>query len=118
MKSVLAAISIGVVLTLVSCSGNISSGPGTATAKWEEYSRTMQTKLDRFSEKCVELKDRAAKAEGQTKVNLDAKLEEAKSKRDAAAVKLDELKLAGADRWEKVKDGVESAFDDLTRIFE
>jgi len=38
--------------------------------------------------------------------------------RDAAAKKLDELKQAGADRWEKVKKGVGSALDDLKKVFE
>ena len=39
-------------------------------------------------------------------------------KRDAAARKLDELKEAGADRWEKVRGGVGTAFDDLKKVFE
>lgn len=39
-------------------------------------------------------------------------------KRDAAAKKLDELKDAGVNRWEKVKDGVGSAFNDLKKVFE
>ena len=39
-------------------------------------------------------------------------------KRDAAARKLDELREAGADRWERVKDGVGTALDDLKKVFE
>ena len=35
-----------------------------------------------------------------------------------AAKKLDELKEASHDRWEKVKDGVGNAFDDLKKAFD
>ena len=42
----------------------------------------------------------------------------AKAKRDAAGKKLEEVKNASHDRWEKVKDGVENAYDDLKKIFD
>ncbi len=87
-------------------------------AKWGEYTIAMQKQLDQFAAKYAELKERAAKAEGQAKKDLDLKLAEAKTKLDAAANKLDDLKSAGADRWEKVKEGVGNAFDDLKKIFE
>jgi TolA-binding protein len=89
-----------------------------AKAKRDEYVREMSKRLDEMNVKYEELKGSAAKAEGQAKKDLDKKLDEAKVKRDAAVKQLDELKNAGADRWEKVKDGVGSAFDDLKKIFE
>ena len=89
-----------------------------AKAKWDEYILAMQQQFDQFSAKYAELKERAAKAEGQAKTDLDQKVAEARTKYDAAAVKLDELKSAGVDRWEKVKEGVENAFADLKKIFE
>ena len=87
-------------------------------AKLDEYTSAMQKQLDQFRAKFAELRERAAKAEGQAKKDLDAKLADAKKKLDAAAVKLDEVNAAGADRWEKVKEGVGKAFDDLKKIFE
>ena len=89
-----------------------------AKAKWDEYTSAMQKQLDQFNAKYAELKERAAKAEGQAKTDLDTKLAEAKTKLDSAANKLDEMKSASADRWEKVKEGVANAFDDLKKIFE
>jgi TolA-binding protein len=86
-----------------------------AKAKRDEYARAMHKRLDELTVKYEELKVRAAKAEGQMKTELEKKLEEAKVKRDVAAKKLDELKEASHDRWEKVKDGVESAFEDLKK---
>jgi len=89
-----------------------------AKAKRDEYAREMSKRLDELNVKYEALKARAAQAEGQAKKDLEKMLEEAKVKRDAAAKKLDELKEAGADRWEKVKEGVGSALDDLTKVFE
>ncbi len=88
-----------------------------AKAKRDEYARDMHKQLDELDAKYEELKASAAKAEGPAKKNLEKKLEEAKVKRDAAAKKLDELKEAAPDRWEKVKDGVGNAFDDLKKVF-
>jgi len=89
-----------------------------ARAKRDEYARAMSKRLDEFDVKCKELAGRITKAEGQARKDLEKKLEEAKVKRDAAAKKLDELKEAGADRWEKVKEGVGNALNDLKKVFE
>jgi hypothetical protein len=88
-----------------------------AKAKRDEYALEMQKQLDGLDAKFEELKASAAKAEGQSKKDLEKKLDEAKVKRDAAARKLDELKATDPDRWEKVKDGVGNAFDDLKKAF-
>jgi hypothetical protein len=88
-----------------------------AKAKRDEYAREMHKQLDALDAKYEELKASAAKAEGQAKKDLEKKVEEAKVKRDVAAKKLDELKEAPPDRWEKIKDGVGSAFDDLKKMF-
>ncbi len=89
-----------------------------ARARRDDYAREMHKRLDDFDVKCKELEARAAKAEGQGKKDLEKKLAEAKVKRDAAAKKLAELKEAGIDRWEKVKEGVGNAFDDLKKVVE
>jgi hypothetical protein len=89
-----------------------------AKAKRDEYAREMHKQLDQLDAKYEELKASAAKAEGQAKKDLEKKVEEAKVKRDVAAKKLDELKEAAPDRWEKVKEGVGSALDDLKKVFQ
>ena len=89
-----------------------------ARAKRDEYARAMSKRLGELNAKYEELKDRAAKADAKTKKDLEKKLEDARVKRDVAATKLEELKTAGADRWEKIKDGVGNAFDDLKKAFE
>lgn len=89
-----------------------------AKAKRDEYHSEMSKRLEELNAKYEALKDRAATAEGQAKKDLEKKAEEAKVKRDAAAKKLDELKEADPGRWEKVKEGVGNAFDDLKKVFE
>ena len=89
-----------------------------AKAKRDDYAREMHKRLDELDMKYDELKARVAKADEQGKKGLQKKLDEAKVKRDAAAKKLDELKEASHDRWEKIKDGVGHAFDDLKKAFD
>ena len=89
-----------------------------AKAKRDEYAGEMHKQLEGLDAKYEELKARAAKAEGQAKKDLEKKVGEAKGKRDAAAKKLDELKVAAPDRWEKVKEEVGNAFDDLKKLIE
>jgi DNA repair exonuclease SbcCD ATPase subunit len=84
----------------------------------DAYVRETSKRLEELNAKYEELNGRVAKAEGQAKKELEKKLEEAKVKRDEAAKKLDELKQAGIDRWEKVKEGVGSALEELKKVFE
>lgn len=51
-------------------------------------------------------------------MDVDKKLAETKAKRDVVASRLGELKAAEPERWEKVKEGVGSALDDLKKVFE
>ena len=128
MKTLFATVSLGMLLVVAGCSQGACGTPppkasitghaaDAAKALWKEYTVTMQKRWDQFDAKFAELKDRASKAEGQAKTDLDKKLAEAKVKLDSAAVKLAEMKSASADRWAKVTEGVSSAFDDLKKIF-
>jgi hypothetical protein len=56
----------------------------------------------------------AAKADN----DVQARLSDWKVKRDAAVKKLEELKNDGSERWDILKMGVESAWDELRAAFE
>jgi len=135
----LLSLALSAALLPLGCDSNTSSTPTTnskmsnakekiegaadataeaAKAKRDEYAREMSKRLAEFDVKCKELEVRITKAEGQAKKDLEKKLEEAKVKREAAAKKFAEVKESGADRWEKVQEGVGSAFDDLRKVFE
>jgi hypothetical protein len=89
-----------------------------AKAKRDDYVRDMNKRLSELDVKYDALKARAVKADEKGKKDLQKKLDEAKVKRDVAAKKLDELRETSHDRWEKAKDGVGNAFDDLKKIFD
>jgi hypothetical protein len=89
-----------------------------AKAQRDEYAREMHKKFDDLDARYRALETRAAAAQGDARRDLDAKVKAAKARRDVAATRLGELKNAGADRWDKVKDGVGSAIDDLSKAFE
>jgi DNA anti-recombination protein RmuC len=89
-----------------------------AKAKQDDYVREMNKHLKELDAKYDELKGRAAKADEQGKKDLQKKLDQAKVKRDVATKRLDELRNASHDRWEKIKDGVGNAFDDLKKAFD
>lgn len=89
-----------------------------ATAKWNEYTTAMQAQMDQLSAKYMELQKSAAEATGEAKVEADKMIAEAKTKMDAASARLNELKAAGADTWEMVKDGVTQAFEELKTALE
>ena len=86
-----------------------------AKAKRDEYLVEMGKQMDHLNVKYKELKAKAEAAAPEAKKNMEQLLEEAKVKRDDAAKKLEELKSAGADRWEKIKVGVGDAVEDLKK---
>lgn len=132
------SLAIAVALISPGCSTNSASNPSdskvssakeklqdaadattaAAKAKRDEYVRDLRRKLDEIDAKYKALEHRAAEAKGDAKKDLDEKVKVAKAKRDAAARKLDELKEASVDRWEKIKEGVGSALDDLKKSIE
>jgi len=132
MKPFFTAVSLGVLLALMGCSGGSSGAPAAAAqhpkatmtaqatdaanAIWNAYMDAMQKQWDHFGEEFGALKDRAAKAEGQAKADLEKKLAEAKVKLDAVAVKMAEMKSAGTGHWAKATEGLSKAFEDLKKI--
>lgn len=82
-------------------------------AQREEYITTMDQQLEKFKASYHELKDQAAEAQGEAKEELDQKIEALNEKLNEASAKLDELRLAAAEQWTQLKEGVDSAFDDL-----
>ncbi len=87
-------------------------------ARRAEYAASMHQQLAALDVKLAELKVRATMAQGDAKQNLDRQLAAAQVKRDAAAVRLEEVKTATADRWEKIQDAVGNALTDLKKAFE
>ncbi|MBA4019421.1 MAG: hypothetical protein C0483_19830 [Pirellula sp.] len=83
-----------------------------------EYSVAMHQQLAALDLKIADMKFRATVAQGESKQKLNERLAAAQVKRDAAAVRLEEVKTASTDRWEKVQEGVGNALADLKKAFE
>jgi hypothetical protein len=84
-----------------------------AKAERDKYMDWTQAQWDGFAAQYEVMKERAGKAEGQLKTDLERQCAEAQAKLDAAAAKLKELKTASAESWQNFKQDVEGAFDDL-----
>lgn len=86
-----------------------------AAAKRDEYAVEMRKQLDELDAKSAVLKEKASKAAGQAKADLEKKLEETKSKHADAVKKLEELKNASAEHWESFKEGMKKAYEDVKK---
>ncbi len=71
---------------------------------------SMQARLDELTVSYNNLVDRAVKAEGDAKKELDQKVETAKATMDAAAIDLAELKSDSTTQVEKFRDAVRDVF--------
>jgi division protein CdvB (Snf7/Vps24/ESCRT-III family) len=83
--------------------------------------RTVSKLEDRLELWAAKLNELAAKTEvksQETKIEARARLEEAEARLAVARTKLDEAKIAGAERWDKFKAGVESAWKELETAFD
>ena len=78
--------------------------------KMEERLRKWGAKLDEFA-----ARDEVASVEAKAARRLH--IDELKAKHLAARAKLDELKAAGAGKWETFRTGVESAWTELEVAF-
>lgn len=81
----------------------------------EAYEKKMQARLDEWSAEIDVLKAKADKAKANARVEYSKQVEELKIKKQAASVKLAELRKASDGAWEDLKTGLESAWDSLEK---
>ena len=81
----------------------------------EEYQKKLQEQLDEWGVEIDKLKTLADKAKAGLKTEYQKEVLDLRAKRDAAQVKLDELKKESGDAWEDLKDGCEGAWDALSK---
>ncbi len=81
----------------------------------EEYVAQLKTKLDEWSAEIDKLEAMARQRKAQAEKDYQAHIAELKSKRDAAAEKLQEIQGASGDAWESLKAGTQCIWDDLKK---
>jgi peptidoglycan hydrolase CwlO-like protein len=83
----------------------------------EAHVGKMETQLKQLGAKLDELVAKAGEAGTEAKSDYRKRIDDLKSKHQTAQSKLDELKVAGSEKWETFKTGVESAWNELEDAF-
>ena len=84
----------------------------------EEYQSKLDLRLAELDEEIVMLRERGNQLKDDTKVRWEQKLAELEVKREAARVKLAEVKESSAEAWKDVQKGAQSAWDELDKAFQ
>ncbi|HEX9883036.1 MAG TPA: hypothetical protein VGA79_03635 [Desulfobaccales bacterium] len=79
----------------------------------EAYQEKLEAQLKEWSAKLNELKAKADKATADAKIKMYREIDNLKAKKDVAQQKLDEIKAAGAEKWESLKAASEKTMEDL-----
>ena len=84
----------------------------------EEYQKQIEAKLKEFNQKREELKAKAADLKKESREEFNQQMEELKKKQEAAKKKLEEVKAASAKAWEKLKVEMDTAIEDLNKLYD
>ena len=82
------------------------------------YIEKLNAQLKEWSASIDVLKAKADKANADLKIAYYKQLDDLKMKRDTARNKIDDLKTAGDDAWERVTTPVEKSWGDIKAAFD
>ena len=91
---------------------------GTIESSVDKTVAKLEVQLEQWAAKLDELVASAEQAGEQAKRDSRERIGELKTKLAAAQARLDEAKLAGADKWDTMKQGLERSWKALERIFQ
>ena len=86
--------------------------------KKDLYIEKLNAQLKEWSASIDGLKAKADKASADLKIGYYKRLDDLKTKRDTARAKLDELKAAGDDAWERMTTAIEKSWGDIKAAFD
>ena len=81
--------------------------------KREAYEQKLEAQLKEWKIDIDKMKAKADKSDAQARLEYYKKIEELRTKQEAAQKKLTELKAAGEDAWEDLKAGIDLAWGSL-----
>jgi hypothetical protein len=84
----------------------------------EAFRARTETKLAEWDQKMAEMRDRASKATGQAKADLEREIAAQKPKLEAARQELREIDAMTAEKWAEFKARSSKAWDDISSGFE
>jgi hypothetical protein len=85
--------------------------------KTEDNVGQLETQLKQWGAKLDEFVAKADRAGTAARIDNRKRIDDLKAKVQAAQAKLDEVKTAGSEKWDTLKAGVESAWNDLETAF-
>jgi uncharacterized coiled-coil DUF342 family protein len=86
--------------------------------KKDLYIEKLNAQLKEWSASIDVLKAKADKATADLKIGYYKQLDDLKAKRDSAREKLEDLRTAGDDAWERMTTAVEKAWRDIKVAFD
>jgi hypothetical protein len=81
--------------------------------KKEAYLEKQEARFRRYSAEIDKLAAQADEAKADARIKFYEEIEVLQARRNAARLKLDELKAAGGEAWKELTGGVELAWQDL-----
>jgi TolA-binding protein len=83
----------------------------------EEFQKKLEARLEELDGEIAKLREKGRDLKDQAKADWDRKMADLETKRDAARVKLAEVRDASAEAWKDVQKGAQSAWDELDKAF-
>ena len=86
--------------------------------KKDLYIQKLNAQLEEWSASIDVLKARADKATADLKIGYYKQLEDLKAKRESARERVDGLKAAGGDAWERMATAIDASWGDIKAAFD
>lgn len=83
----------------------------------EEFQRSLEDRLTELDVEIAKLREKRRDLKSQAAANFEQKMAELESKRAAARAKLSEVGQSSAEAWKDVREGAESAAEELDKAF-
>jgi hypothetical protein len=84
----------------------------------EDYLRSVETQLDRLTQRTEKLQAKAEKAGGEVKDKMSAATNTFSNKKDAVKVQLEKVKTATDQPWEVLKISLDATLTELEQAFD
>lgn len=83
----------------------------------DAYVEKMKAKIDEWNADIEKMEAKARGAEADAKIKYSEQLTAMRQHRDEARARMRELQVASEDAWERIRDGMESAWASMSKGF-
>jgi len=124
MRKISLGLSLLMIVPVAACDQNRKISPEEEKAKahakkaFQEFRTSMKYTLEVVDEKMDSLRQKAQKASGEARQNLEIELNQLQEQRKQAKAKLEKIGDTFSDNWDQVKDDVQKSVTDLKEAAE